>query len=422
MEGKVIKSKRYLNILLSPWMILSGILIGILIGATDKTLAARIAPFGDIYLSLLQMCILPIMISAIVSSIGRLLTTGMTSSYIRRLLLVFMTGLILTGTLGLTLGLISGPGKGIEKSARVVMGKTVFEADVNFGDAPSASSGLLSFFRTMVPQNIFKALTEGQNLAVLFFSILIGIALGISRSSASNTTLSVIDSLYEAFQKIIGWIMYGLPFGLTCLLADQISKVGMAMMIALLKFIILMYCGALILVIVYSIIIWARVRGSYISSLLALKDTLMVALGTSSSFASIPSALQGLHKGLRIEKQSADLVIPLGISFNPQGSVVYFVIASIFMAQIYDLSLGPREIAITFFGSIFAAMAAAGAPGIGGLSMISLVMDPLGLPTSVAVILLAAIDPIVDPIVTAANVYGNCASTALIAKKPAIGE
>lgn len=409
--------KRYFNILLSPCVVFSGIVAGIIIGTTNEELSARVAPVGDIYLSLLQACILPIMITAIISSLGRLLTTGYAFSYIGRLVFVFVAGLTLAGMLGLTSGLISRPGKGVDRSDRITMGKTIFEAEVNYEKEAHRPSDFLSFVKKIVPANIFRAVTEGQNIAVLFFSILIGIALGLIRSSSSNTTLSVIDSLYDAFLKIIGWIMYGLPFGLMCLIANQISKVGIAIILAMLKLIIIFYACAFLLLIGYSIVIWFRVRGTYIRSLLSLKETLLVALGTSSSFASIPSALRGLSRELKVEKQTADLVIPLGISLNPHGSVVHFAIAAVFISQIYGIPFGLKETSITLFGSIIAGLAASGVPGLGGLSMISLVLDPLGLPSKVAVILLAAIDPIVDPILTAVNVYGNCASTTLIAKK-----
>jgi Na+/H+-dicarboxylate symporter len=398
-------------------VIFSGIVAGIVMGTTNKELSAEFAPFGDIYLSLLQMCVLPIMITAIISSLGRLLTTGRASSYLGRLVIVLTVGLTLAGTVGVTAGLISQPGKGIDSSDRITMGKTIYEAEVYSERATRTSWDVLSFIRKMVPTNIFRAIAEGQNLAVLFFSILTGVALGLIGSASSNATLSVIDSLYDAFLKIIGWMMYGLPFGLMCLLADQTSKLSITVMFAMFKFVILFYAGAFVMIIGYSIVIWLRVGGSYVRSLLALKEPLMVALGTSSSFASIPSALRGLHKELKLEKQTADLVIPLGISLNPQGSVVHFAMAAVFVSQIYGISFGLKEIGITLFGSIVAAMAAAGVPGLIGLGMISIVLDPLGLPVKVAVILLAAIDPIIDPILTAVNVYGNCALTALIAKK-----
>jgi Na+/H+-dicarboxylate symporter len=200
------------------------------------------------------------------------------------------------------------------------------------------------------------------------------------------------------------------------LLADHVSKIGTDVVIAMLRLVIFVYVCALILLVIYSLIIWMRAGGYYWSSISALRETFLVALGTSSSFASIPSALRGLHDNLKFEKKTSDLVIPLGVTLNPQGTVVHFAISIIFIAQIYAVSLGFKELLLIIIGSILAGLAATSVPGLAGLSMISIALIPLGLPYAVAVILLAAIDPILDPVLTTVNVYGNCAATALIAK------
>lgn len=408
--------KRPIDLLLSPWVVFSGMIAGIIIGRKYNVLALKLAPFGNIYLSLLQMCIVPIMITAVVSSIGRLLTTAQTSKYIRRLVIVFLLGLLSASIVGLTMGIFAKPGKGLGETNQIVLGKKIYKAEVYSGNQKSESKGLVSFIRDMVPTNIFAAISKGQNLAVLLFSVLLGIALGLIRSPSSNTSLSVIDAFYDAFLNIIGWLIYGLPFGLLCLLADHVSKIGTDVVVAMLRLVIFVYVCALILLVIYSLIIWMRAGGSYWSSISALRETILVALGTSSSFASIPSALRGLHDNLKFEKKTSDLVIPLGVTLNPHGTVVHFAISIIFIAQIYAVPLGFKELLIVIIGSILAGLAATSVPGLAGLSMISIVLIPLGLPYAVAVILLAAIDPILDPVLTTVNVYGNCAATALIAK------
>ena len=409
--------KRPIDFLRSPWVVFSGMIAGIIIGIKYDALALKLAPFGNIYLSLLQMCIVPIMITAVVSSIGRLLTTAQASKYIGRLVIVFLLGMVFASILGLTIGIFAKPGKGLGETNQIVLGKKIYEAEMCSDSHMSEFKGFVSLIHDMVPTNIFAAISKGQNLAILMFSVLLGISLGLIRSPSSNTSLSVIDAFYDAFLNIIGWLIYGLPFGLLCLLADNVSKIGIDVVFAMLRLVLFVYLCAMILLVIYSLTIWKRAGGSYWSSISALRETLLVALGTSSSFASIPSALRGLHDNLKFEKKTSDLVIPLGVNLNPHGTVVHFAISIIFIAQIYAVSLGFKELLIVIIGSILAGLAATSAPGLAGLSMISIVLIPLGLPYAVAVILLAAIDPILDPILTTVNVYGNCAATALIAKR-----
>ena len=168
----------------------------------------------------------------------------------------------------------------------------------------------------------------------------------------------------------------------------------------------------------YALVTWLKMRrGSFFRSVVALKDTFVVALGTSSSFASIPSALNDLENKLYLDKKVTKLVVPLGINLNPHGAVVHFALSSVFIAQVYGVSLNPSSWIIILIGSVLAGLAATGAPGAGALSMISVVLHPLGLPVSTAIILLAAIDPIVDPILTLTTVHANCSATTLIAEK-----
>jgi len=410
--------KNGLNWLLSPWAIIAGMIAGVLIGVQYKELAFHLAPLGQVYLALLQMCIIPIMITAITSSLGRLLISGEAMSSLGQVVIVFILGLLLASAMGISVGIVVKPGSEINTKAQIILGKKISETEaISFERSKSGKPALLEFFKKIVTGNVIQAISEGKNLPVLIFFILLGVAIGIVRSPASENLLEIINALYDALLKMITWFMYGLPFGLCFLLAAQVAHVGLDIMIALLKLIISCYVGAFILIGVYSVVIWLKIRGSFFDSFAALKEAFVVALGTSSSFASIPAALNGLQNKLHLDKQSTNLVVPLGINLNPHGSAMHFAISAVFVAQLYGVPLDSTSLIIILIASILAGLAATGAPGPGALSMIALILDPLGLPVATAVILLAAIDPIVDPIVTLTTVHANCAASTVIAKK-----
>ena len=404
--------------LLSPWLVFSGLIFGVLIGIYNKDLALKIVPFGDAYLSLLQMCVLPILITAVVSSFGRLLNSGEAGRYLLRLGVVFIVGLVIAGIIGVSAGIVTRPGSEISQTIKVALGKKIAEEELSIRKTEEKPVGSKRMFLDMIPANIFKAVSEGRSLAVLFFSILLGIALGLVRSNSSSVALTVVDAFNDAFLKIIGWLMYALPIGLLAIGAGQIARFGLELLFPLLKLIVVAYACLLVMLVGYSFIIWSKVGGSYRKSVAGLKETLMVALGTSSSFAAIPSALRGLRDGLGLERNTTNLVVPLGISLNPHGSIAYFGITTIFMAQLYGVEIGFYGLIMVLIGSILGGIAGTGAPGVVGLSLIAYSLNYLGLPTQVAIILLTAIDPIIDPVVTLTNVYGNCASTVLVAGTP----
>lgn len=411
------KKGNYLNWLLSPWAIISGIVVGIFIGCINKKLAIILIPFGKTYLSLLQMCIVPILISAVVSGMGRLVSEGDANRYLKKLVLIFILGLLIASALGVVIGIIAKPGTSLDKKSRIVLGKLLAKKEMeSSGNEVQKSPQLMDFLFNMVPKNVFAAVAKDQNLAILFFSIILGIALGFVRSQSSNLALSVVEGLYDSFQKMIAWIMYGLPIGLCCLFAAQVVEMGLEIIGALIKLVLFVYFGAVLLMIFYQYLISRRVKVSFFRSLLSLRETLVVAFGTSSSFAAIPSALRCLTDQLKLDKQTTNLVVPLGMSINPQGNAFHFALSTIFIAQIYNTSLGAQGFFIILIGAVLAGMAATGAPGVGSLAMISLILEPLGLPVESTIILLLAVDPILDPVLTVVNVHSNCAATALVAE------
>ena len=137
--------------------------------------------------------------------------------------------------------------------------------------------------------------------------------------------------------------------------------------------------------------------------------------GIATALAALPFALEGLHTHLGFEKESTDLVIPLGITLNPHGNIICFSIMAVFIGQLYDTSFSAADLAAMIPIAALAGVAASSAPGIAALSMLALVLEPFGLPALVGIILLTAINPIIDPILTAVNIMGNCACVSIVA-------
>lgn len=406
---------RLVPVLLHPATIFAGMLLGGLYGWIDKGETPLIISIGDIYLRLLQMCVIPLLFTAVVTSLGKLFSNGATSRYVGRLALLLALGLLAAGGLGIVLGEWGEPGAELQQQAREIIGGVIFQAEAAAsGFVADDSAAIVAMAVGIVPENIFVALSSGNMLAILFFAILFGVALGSLDKERSERAIALFESFYETFIKIIVWLMHVLPLGLFCLVYSQVSAIGVDILVAMTKLVLLIYAGSAVLILFYSLAIWLRVGGGYWRSVAALKETVFVALGTSSSFAAVPSALRGLKDGLGLDRKVVDLVMPLGITLNPPGSVFHFALATIFLSNLYGIQLDPGQIAFVLVASVLAGIASAGAPGLAALSMISVILVPLGLPVEVAIILLVAIDPIVDPILTVVNVQANAATTAML--------
>ncbi len=399
----------------SPLVIILAMLSGILTGLTNHDFAIAIFPIGTVYLDLLKMTIFPILITAIITSIGNLFTIEDVSRYLIRIIVVTVGSLFLVAVLALSAGLIFTPGADLSEEAQITLGKTLSQADQAGDSAISEYRGLFDFLQDLIPVNIFQAMGEGGSLQILFFCIVLGVAVGMLPEEKRTTILDLTDSLFHAFFGIISWIMYLLPLGLFCLIAGQIAQTGIEILLAMMKFVIVIYGFSFVMLIGSALVVSFSTKVNPFKVTLALRESLLIAFGTQSTFASMPSAIEGLSEELDVNHELVNLIIPLGAVIARYSMIITYTIAALFAAQLYHIPLSVTDYGFIILLSVLAAVAGAGTPGIVSLAMITIVFLPLGLPSAAIIVLLLAINPIIEPITTMANVYANCAATTLIA-------
>ncbi|MDR0584116.1 MAG: cation:dicarboxylase symporter family transporter [Treponema sp.] len=428
------------RILKHPLIILLSVTIGILIGLLNapvsaffgvQSFAQLISMPGQVYLFYLQMTVIPIIITAISSSIGRLMRNKKSKGLIRRMCLVFLAGIALTALAGMALGITGRPGGGLGEDTRslltsLISSQTGGEAseilEVALSGAPdvkpAAKSGIEVFLTSLIPSNIFSALAFGSTMAVVFFSIVFGIAIGSVNDQSADMLIKFLSAIFETFQKLVSASLYLLPFGLVCLMAGQIARVGVLVFMAMSKFIILYCIGTVVLFIIITLIIWVRSGIANPFKVLSLLfEPIMLAFATRNSMATLPSAITCLDDKMSFDRTTVNLTLPLGMTLGRFGNVFYFAVAVFFVVQIYGIELAAVQYVTVFLGVIFAGTATAGASGIVTLSVIGIVLSPLNLPVEAVLIIFMAIDPIIDPFRTFLLVYGNMGATTLIAGK-----
>lgn len=418
--------------LLNPTAILIGMVIGIAAGIWCKPAVRYLKPLGSVYMSLLLMCVLPIMASAIVVSIGKLMKNGNTAVYIKKIMAGFSIMLISVAFLSVVITIIARPltdtGSSIKKEIGKIMlesgnsGTTseedntvLIEIDTRYHRVTEKDNALLDFFvDDIIPENIFLAFTKGENLKVVFISVIFGIMLKFVSEDIYSVIMLFFQGVYQIFQKFISILLYILPFGLCGLLANQTSTTGFSMLVPLLRLVLLVLVISIVIFICSTIVIKLFTRKSIGFILRAVKDVIIIALGTRNSFAAIPSAIEASQNKLGLNKNGVNLVLPLGITMCRYGNIMLFSIFSVFAARLYYHKIDLQTVLIIITISILAAMAASGASGIVARTMISMVLTPLGIPAQAIIVMLITIDPIIDPIITLINIYPNCAATAVI--------
>lgn len=399
----------------SPWATVAGLLAGGAVGVLLPATGAALAPVGNLYLSLMQMCVLPIIITAITASIARLML-GDSAAALPRLALVFLCGLMLTAAIAMVAGLVIEPGAGLGQEQRIFLAHEMLRQDASSSSGPGPS--LWALAQMIVPANVIRAAAEGQMLALLLFSVLLGMGLGKLEPAQGEHAIGMLDAFYNALVKVMGWILTGLPLGLFALMADHTARGGVDMFLMLGRLIATFYGVAILLIGGMTFIIAARTGLRPMTVLARVREPLFTAFGTASSVATLPAALRVAEHGLGLGRQTAQMVLPLGVSLYPVGNVLHVVVSSLFVLQLYALPMGLETGAVLIVGGILVACAMTGAPGVASMSLLATLLSPFGVPVEVAIVLLVALEPVLDPVLTVLNVYGNITAATMVTARP----
>ena len=178
-------------------------------------------------------------------------------------------------------------------------------------------------------------------------------------------------------------------------------------------FIIQQAVGGVAVIVIATAYIWYKARQPIMEVIHAVQETIIVAVSSRSSLACIPYAQEALTR-LHFERSGVELTVPLSFTVNRIGSIVYYAIATAFIANIYDVPLGVSGLLVILFGSILAGLASAGTTGILTVATVAIVCDLLRLPTEAVLVLFIAVDPLMEMIRTASHVHGNVAVTAYV--------
>jgi len=258
--------------------------------------------------------------------------------------------------------------------------------------------------------NPFKALTESQSLGIIFFAILLGVAL-IVVGPASRRVVPVIYGLNAAIMKITGWIMAGSPFFIFCLVASLVGGFGPGIFVTLMWYVITVLIGIAAHIVVLLGICYFVGKVPPHRFLAGIREAWMVAFATRSSAATLPVTLNCVQNKLNVSPKAAEFVLPLGATMNMDGTALYEGVAVIFLIQLFggmpgaEITLSPVITIVIFLTAVLASIGAAAVPDAGLITMV-LVANAVGL--SIEYIpLIFAVDAFLDMFRTSTNVLGD---------------
>jgi Na+/H+-dicarboxylate symporter len=394
--------------------ILIGMVLGVVVGWLVFTFVPK-GPDGDlhshfvnsfgllssIFLSLIKMLVAPLILSTIVVGIAHMGDSTALGRIGVRALAWFITASLISIGLGLLMVNFFKPGVGVDVSG--ASAEKVGEV---------AKLDFYEFILHIFPKNAFDALATNNILQILVFSLFCGVALS-AMGEKGSPLVRAADALAEMMLQITGYVMRFAPFAVFGALAKVVANTGLGILATYLELVTEFYLSlALLWVILLSIgglflgrRIWTLIR--------YIREPMMIAFSTASSEAALPKLFEQLDR-FGVPRRISGFMLPMGYSFNLDGSMMYMSFATIFIAQAYniDLSVG-TQIAILL--TLMISSKGVAAVPRASLVVITGTLAMFGLPVE-GVALILAIDQFLDMGRTATNVVGNAVATSVITK------
>lgn len=389
-----------------------GVIVGLLLFGQDN-LANYIKPFGDIFLNLIKMIIIPIVFCALALSISNLGDSKKVGSYGWKAILYFEIITTVAIGLGIIIGNLFKPGAGLDYNKLPKGDISKYQSSAHSAEQASTyGNHLIDTIVNIVPTNLFESLAKGDLLPIIFFAVFFGLGLAAIGEKAEPVK-GFLSGTLEAVFWMINKILKLAPIGVFAFICTTVMTFGVSALVPLLK-LLLVVVGAMIFFVVVVLGIVARMVGVSIFSIMKiLKSELLLAFSTSSSEAVLPVIMKKMEN-FGAPKDVTSFVIPIGYSFNLDGSALYQSIAALFVAQMYDVHLSLTEQIVLMATLMIASKGMAGVPGVSIVVLLT-TLGSMHLPAQ-GLALIIGIDRLLDMVRTCVNVMGNALSTIVVAK------
>jgi len=391
--------------------VMAGLILGVALGVMcfyafpDKATAAGVAKYmslvSTVFLKLIKMIIGPLVLSTLIVGIGHMGDAASVGRVGAKTMAWFVSASIVSLLLGLAMVDLLQPGVGI-----------VVDQSANAANLTTQAFSIDNFIDHLVPTSIFKSLADGEILQIVVFSVFAGVAI-MALGERGKPLLEIADSVSHMMLNITSYVMKLAPFAVCAAVASVITKSGPAVLFNFAKFLGGFYLTLLILWVLL-VVVGRLVIGPRVGELIArMREPFLLAFSTASSEASYPKILEQLQR-FGVSRRIASFVLPLGYSFNLDGTMAYTTFASMFIAQAYgvDMPLGKQL--------TMAAVLMITSKGVAGVPRASLVvilatLKQFGIPEA-GLLLILGIDQFLDMGRSATNVIGNSLAAAAVAK------
>ncbi|MBT4761670.1 MAG: dicarboxylate/amino acid:cation symporter [Bdellovibrionaceae bacterium] len=407
--------------------ILIGLVVGAIIGyafnvwgpnpVRDAIMGNITKPMGDAFLQALRLVIVPLVFASLITGVANLGSVEHLGRLGWRLGAYYLATTMAAVLIGQFLIQTIKPGEGISKDL-------VMQAQGNFSEKVSTltdksknvkSSLWPGIVTTIIPRNIVKEMSKSNMLAIIFTSILFGVALLSLNNKDSIMAIHFFQAVTDASIKIVGWIMKTAPYAVAALMINAVSSFGFDIMQKVGIYIFVVIAGYLLHFFgTYTLILKYVIKIPVLEFYKRIRPVLVTAFSTSSSSATMPTTMRTLEKNFGVPESLVSFSIPLGATVNMDGTALFEAVAALFIAQIFGVEISLMGQFSLVFLIILTSIGVAGVPG-GSIPVLMSAMATLGIPVEGIAIVLG-VDRLLDMGRTLVNVTGDATAALFLAK------
>ncbi len=392
--------------------ILLGMILGIFLGSLLNNLFQGDLPnfiaflyelidaIGRIFLSLLKLLVVPLVFVSLVVGVSNLTSDKQLLSISSKAIGLYL----FTTALAIVSALFVSSFFDMAREASLTSTSS-FEQN--------AIPSLKDTFVNLFPSNPIKAMAEGNMIQIIIFAMLFGYGLN-KLSSETSKVKSFFFDLNEIILNIVNFVIWLSPLGVFCLIFSTFSSLGISIIFTLINyFLIVVFVLIFHALFSYSVLLIILAKVNPLFFFTNMREAILFAFSTSSSSATMPVTLKTVEEKLGVDKSVSSFCIPLGTTINMDGTAIMQGVATVFIAQVYQVDLSMMEYLMVIITATLASVGTAGVPGV-GLIMLAMVLQQVGLPVE-GIALIIGVDRLLDMLRTAVNVSGDATISCIVA-------
>ena len=391
-------------------LIFIALILGVLVGHFAPDFAVKMRPFAVIFLRMVKMIIAPLLFATLVVGIaghGDIKSLGKIGI---KTVVYFEIVTTLALIIGLTMANIFKPGMGFVSDTIANNPRLLHEAGLMA--ATNAHTSISEMVMNIFPTSIVQAMSDGNLLQIVVFSIFFAIAM-CTVGKAAKPVMDVLNSVSQIMFKFTEYVMYFAPLGIFGAIAATVGDNGLSILKNYAKVIFSLYTALAVFVLMVLFIACKYARISFRNLIKAIQEPAVLAFTTASSEAAFPKAIEIMEK-FGVPKNIVGLVMPTGYTFNLDGSTLYLAMAVLFSSQIVGIHLDLNQQIIMMLALMLTSKGIAGVPRV-SLIVLAGTLASFNIPI-LGVAILLGIDQILDMGRTTVNLIGNCVATVVIAR------